>query len=444
MAIPPWTVELLRRGLNDVARRASEPETIEKLKTQATEILNEIPQTAARGFDAVMRATEVGRKNVQKWSQKQTAVTIPLINASGILSTPLGTGVPVSADAVDAAYACLHGDIRSDHDAVERLRRNLHRYLPDAPAYDIAVTNNFPAALVAFVIGSSQEDLVVHRSQSIRLRSGVSLVDTMNALVPIVQEVGANDGIEMSDFDDFDSFCLILADNQATQPPNILDFGDRQVTQVVVLPVATLCQSDQADLPSVEQTLSQGADLVLVAGGGVFGGPECGILIGKKERLDAITSTAIWPSFSAGNAVLAMLASTLQDSTRVIGRALPIEELMRTSEENLRTRCERLATRLSGSDSIKTCQVTAESALVTPKGRWRFPSRQVRVEHQTLSAKEWADRLREDLPTLIVGFDDHAISVDLRWVSPASDAKIGELLGGPTEAATPAAVVEEN
>ena len=67
MALPPWTIELLRRGLSDVARRASEPETLEKLKTQATEILQDLPQTAARGIDAVMRSAEAGKKTVQRW-----------------------------------------------------------------------------------------------------------------------------------------------------------------------------------------------------------------------------------------------------------------------------------------------------------------------------------------------------------------------------------------
>ena len=54
MALPPWTVELLRRGITDVARKASEPQTLAKIKSQATEILQELPESAARGIDAMM------------------------------------------------------------------------------------------------------------------------------------------------------------------------------------------------------------------------------------------------------------------------------------------------------------------------------------------------------------------------------------------------------
>jgi len=434
MAIPPWTVELLRRGLNDVARRAGEPETIERLKTQATEFMNELPQTAARGFDAVVRATETGRKSVQRWSKKQTAVTIPLINASGTLITPYGTGVGIGIDAVESASACLHGDIRNDDRAISRLENYLQRQLPDRDETRIAVTNNFHAALLALVIGMSQEDIVVHRSQSIRLPNGVSLVDAMNSLVPMVQEVGANDEIEMSDFKDFDSFCFVMADNEASDTPQTqLDFGNRDVTQVAVLPVATLKPSKLSGLPSVEQMLNQGVDLVIVQGGGVFGGPDCGILIGRREVVDAITHTSVWPSLAANTAVMAMLSTTLKDVASAIALKLPIEELMETSEENLRTRGERLAMRMSGSESIKSCQLTADDARITNKGRWKLPSRQVRIEHESMTGEQWANRLRDEIPSLWVDFDEQAIRIDLRWVDPAHDKQIGELLGADQE-----------
>ncbi|TWU21491.1 L-seryl-tRNA(Sec) selenium transferase [Novipirellula galeiformis] len=428
MAIPPWTVELLRRGLNDVARRAREPETLEKLKAQANEIIQELPQTAARGFDAVMRATEAGKKNVQRWSKKQIAIAIPLVNASGTLITPLGTGVPVAEDAVEAAYACLHGDVRNDHHAAQRLTRELHHHLDASAELEIAVAANFNAILTALVIGMSQEEILVHRSQAIRLRSGGSLVDALNSLVPIVQEVGANDAIEASDFDGFQSFCLILADDETqADAPKPLEFGRAEVTQVVVLPVATLKQTQDSKLPSVEAAIQAGADLVIVEGGGIFGGPECGLVIGKRALVQAITHSSLWKSLEATSPVQAMLVSTLG---KYSSGQLPIDGLMQTSEENLRARAERLAMRLSASDSIKSCQVTAEDARITPKGRWRYPSRQIRVEHRTLSAKEWADQLREELPSLLVREDGQAIIVDLKWVTPASDGKIGELIGG--------------
>ncbi len=49
MALPPWTVELIRRGLTDVARKAGDGETLEKIKSQATEMLSDL--LIKRGVD---------------------------------------------------------------------------------------------------------------------------------------------------------------------------------------------------------------------------------------------------------------------------------------------------------------------------------------------------------------------------------------------------------
>ena len=109
---------------------------------------------------------------------------------------------------------------------------------------------------------------------------------------------------------------------------------------------------------------------------------------------------------------------------------IPVRALLSTGEENLRARAERLATRLSGSDRIKSCQVTAEDARLSAQGRWRFPSRQVRLRHATLSADQWNRELLEELPAVITTVDGEDLCVDLRWIAPADDAKLGETLGG--------------
>ena len=49
MPLPPWSIEFLRRSLDEVATRSGKPESIEKIKQQATEILQNLPQSAARG-----------------------------------------------------------------------------------------------------------------------------------------------------------------------------------------------------------------------------------------------------------------------------------------------------------------------------------------------------------------------------------------------------------
>ncbi len=53
------------------------PEKVELLKKKASSLLAEIPQTAARGVDSVMRSMKGGRDHLQRWARRHTALVIP-------------------------------------------------------------------------------------------------------------------------------------------------------------------------------------------------------------------------------------------------------------------------------------------------------------------------------------------------------------------------------
>ena len=290
MAIPPWTIELLRRGLSDVARKASEPATLEKIKTQATEMLQDLPQTAARGIDAVMRGAEAGKKSVERWSRKHTALAVPILNATGVLLSESGTGVPVAEQVLEVGREFMVGDTIGAAVVKDRFERRLQRLLPAGGGHAIAITSNFSSALTAFSLLVREKQLVVHRSHAVRLPNGRPLPEAFGTLLPVIQEIGGIDGVEISDFDSLEDFCLILADDgrRSVEP---LDFGSREAYQAIVLPVATLSASMHGDIPSAEAMLTAGADFVIMPGDGICGGPACGIIIGPESELRRIQSS---------------------------------------------------------------------------------------------------------------------------------------------------------
>ena len=442
MAIPPWTIELLRRGINDVARKASEPETIEKLRTQATEILQELPQTAAKGIDAMMRTAEVGKKTVERWSRKHTAIAVPLLNGSGVLMNEHGSGVPLAPQVSEVGRELMLGDSVSGASMDERLSRRLQRLLPAGGDYSIAVTSNFSSALTALALLVDERQLVVHRSQAVRLPNGRALPDAFGMFLPVIQEVGSRDNILPQDFDGLDSFCVIMAD-AGEQPLELLDLSGRDAMQAVILPVATLSEAGSSEagsgeagsgeasaaaIPSAEAMLVAGADFVILSGQGVLGGPECGIVIGRQKQINNIKSSGVWPSIAAGDAARAMLAMTLELAASSPDE-IPVGALLSTSEENLRGRAERLGTRLSGSDSIRNVQITAEDARLIKDGRWRFPSRQVCLTHASMSAEDWQRKLMKDMPAVAADRSGEALRIDLRWISASDDSRLAEVLG---------------
>ncbi len=427
MALPPWSIELLRRGITDVARKASEPQTLAKIKSQATEILQDLPDTAARGIDAMLRSAEAGKKRVERWSRKHTALAVPMLNASGVLLNEVGSGAPLADIVTEVGREMMGGDVVHGQACDERLSRRIARLLPVGGDYAIAITSSFPAAMTAFSLLVQQTPLVIHRNHCLRLPDGRPLPDAFGMFVPVIQEVGAVGHVAASDFDELDDFCAILADG-GIRPVELLDLDNRHFLQAVVLPVGTLASCGQDSIPSAESMLTQGADFVIFPGDGISGGPSCGILVGRREQIEVIKTSATWPALAASDATKAMMTVALETANDH-DQQMPIRQLLDASEENLRGRAERMATRLSGSDSIVSCQVTADDARLTTDGRWRFPSRQVRLRHANRSAADWAASLRDEIPAVIAFADGDDLKIDLRWIAASDDGKLAEALG---------------
>ena len=436
MPLPPWTVELLRRSITDVARKASEPETLEKIKKQATEILQDLPATAARSIDAVMRTAEAGKRTVEetvdRWTRKQNAVE--MINASGVLMHDLGSGVPLSEKSIQAGNELLRGDlcggVHSAQSASDALCRRVEALLPGDAECGVAIASNFAAAMTAFSQLVQERELVIHRSHAVRLPNGQPLPDAFGTLLPVIQEVGSVGDVSVSDYDGIESFCTIMAD-AGKAPVEYQDFGDRDAMQAVVLPVATFVQSCHTSIPSASTALANGADFVLMPGGGVCGGPECGLLIGRKDALATIVSSPAWPALRASDALQAMLAVSLE-SIAADPESCPIHALLDTAIENLNSRAERMAARFAGSDDIEACRITENDALLTKGGQWKIASRQLVLKHRELNAADWSKKLQENDPAVVAEVSADEIKIDLRWVNPARDNQLATLLSGQT------------
>jgi L-seryl-tRNA(Ser) seleniumtransferase len=451
MAIPNWTIELLKRSLNEVADKARQPETIEKIKTQANEILQDLPQTAARGLDAVLKSADAGRKSVQQWTRKHIQLAVPMLNASGTLRTPIGSGVAMAESVVEVGREVGLGDCVIDAQWMQRIGRRLDRTIGGSDDVGVLLTSSFEAATASIGVLSATHTIAVHRSNCVQLDDGgngvamplPSAISALGSDSPVgtatsgqqikVLEVGSSNVASGADFAGLDRPCIVMADggDQSIQPFDLsaISTGQDDLITVAILPVASLKPIGNAidDLPSVIQWLDK-VDLVVTPGDGLIGGPASGILAGRRDVLKRISESTVWPAVQANAATMAMMTVAMEIAAS--SDRSPATLLIETSEENLKSRADRLATRLRGHDQIAHCQVTADDARLTGRGRWRLPSRQVCLKHASKSAKAWAEDLIESLPAVQVHADEDCVKLDLRWIAAADDGKLAEVLTG--------------
>jgi len=454
MAIPTWAVEALMRSVGSVVEKVP-PERIDQIKQRAGQWLDELPQSAARGVDSVMRGARAGKEMIDRWARRHTALVTPVINASGCLIEPRIQGVPIGLSTIDLVAEALASPPLVTPIAIDRLQRRLNRCTGDGQLA-ILIASSVDAACLAIGMTRGNKPLYMHRSQSLRLPSGTPVPE---AFVPhstsadagdYVHEVGSVDGITENDASSLSSPAILLAvDNGGPQPLWFQPNNDGQSIRIVLMMASGGLQHPKpdagddlremfkptlrsaADLLIGESDVGS-ADLVIVSGDGLLGGPPCGLIVGRKELVDSIAKSVVWRSFRASVATTAMMTHALETLSGGHAAGHPILSMLHTGEENLRSRAERLATRVSADESVRTCQVASEQASLTASGPWRIASRQLRLQHQTKSPSAWAEQLAEGVPAVLASVNDDALVIDLRWVPPSDDGALAAAILGQT------------
>jgi len=99
------------------------------------------------------------------------------------------------------------------------------------------------------------------------------------------------------------------------------------------------------DEPVVGQSIKDGADIVLFSGDKLIGGPQCGIVIGKKKYVDKILKNPLMRAMRVDKMTLAALAATLRlyRDEETAKQDIPILRMLSMPEENLKLRATKLA-----------------------------------------------------------------------------------------------------
>lgn len=452
MALPPWTVELLRRGVQDLARQATDPETTAAIKDQAAKLVDELPRVAREKVQTILKQAEStagplkdawnrGDWSVASmWAQAtQSDAPTRLINGSGTLLSPLGSGVAYSTAVQSAAMPFLSGDAAHAPDIDQTLRERLAVLLQKSDSRPISafVAGSFDAALSMIGLLTQPGGAVyVPRRCAVAMR-GVGgkgfLVDRLRTHVrgPI-REFGSTDrdaSLHVREIvqgtsprfqsSDRHSALVYLAGTSLD-----LDGLPENFSRVVVIPAGTFFADGgpTASIGSVETELAAGADIVVLAGGVLTDTPSVGIVAGKPEHIRRMTDHRRANLMAAPTSQVAMVTAAAAQQRNDDS---PVKQLASVSEDNLRDRAERLATQLTAAASVRSARITNESARLDATESATVPSRQV-VLTTDQSPESFAAELLGGPVGLLTGRVESELAIDLRWITPEQQAKIGQ------------------
>ncbi|MBB4915325.1 L-seryl-tRNA(Sec) selenium transferase [Streptosporangium saharense] len=288
----------------------------------------------------------------------------PVLNLTGVIvHTNLGRA-PLSRAAAEAATAAA-GYTDVEFDLVTGVRARRGRGALDAlatavsGAQDAHVVNNNAAALVLVATAlASGREIVVSRGELVEIGDGFRIPDLLVSTGARLREVGTTNRTAYDDYERavgpetgfvlkvhpsnfrVEGFTGSVGIERLTGlgVPVVADIGSGLLTRERLLP----------DEPDAASTLAAGADLVTASADKLLGGPQAGLLLGRRDLVERCRRHPLARALRVGKTTLAALEATLR------GPEPPVLGALRAEPDTLHVRARALAAELSlaGIDAV--------------------------------------------------------------------------------------------
>jgi L-seryl-tRNA(Ser) seleniumtransferase len=376
----------------------------------------------------------------------------PVINATGVLiHTNLGR-VPLSDKQLDAVttVASDYSNLEYDIDRGQRGDRyeNATEILCEVTGAEAAlvVNNNAAAVLVSLAALCAARDVVISRGELIEIGGEFRIPDVLTSSGARLVEVGTTNRTHLADYQR-----AISSDTAAilkVHPSNyrVVGFtatvGSRELAGLAHqhdLPLihdlgSGLLVAEQHDpwlageVP-VQVALGDGADLVTFSGDKLLGGPQAGIIVGRRELVDRIKKHPLMRAIRVDKMTLAALEATVASYLAGTYRELPFWKMALASSDDLASRAEALRESLSDvvDGGVKVEAIASDA--VTGGGSLpgqRLSSWAVSIEVPELTANDLDRRLRRGTPPVVGRISDDRLLLDLRSVHPGDDELVAD------------------
>lgn len=303
--------------------------TVEAIRT----VLDEVRSEALNGH-ALPNKTEIVIR-IQRVLESWTEATLyPVINASGvIIHTNLGRA-PLSEEAMRAAsdVATRYSNLEFNMHSGKRGSRLLHAEelltrITGAEAA-LVVNNNAAAVLLVLTALSRRRRVLIARSQLVEIGGGFRIPDVMKQSGAVLVEIGTTNRIHLADYQkaiEEQPIYLVMRAHRSnfaiigfTAEPSLADIS--KVAHQAEIPVVddlgsgSLLDTSRYGLahePTVQESLEEGADLVCFSGDKLLGGPQAGIIVGRRELIAKLKKHPLARAIRADKLALAALSATL-------------------------------------------------------------------------------------------------------------------------------------
>ncbi|MBI3694961.1 MAG: L-seryl-tRNA(Sec) selenium transferase [Acidobacteria bacterium] len=412
------------------------------------EVLADLRQVVGEKRSVQDRLARLGAEVGERVRRITTLSLRPVINATGVvLHTNLGRA-PLSASAIEAICqtAGAYSNLEYDLDAGARGKRDVHaaallERLLGAPA--VVVNNNAAAIFLALHELAARGEVVVSRGELIEIGEGFRIPDVLARSGARLREVGTTNRTRIEDYRAAinDQTRVLLRVHRSnfkivgfTERPTLAELVElgHQTGLPVVEDLGSGCLVDLTRYgldsePQVGESIAAGVDVVTFSGDKLLGGPQAGILAGKREWIARIRRNPMFRALRVDKLTYAVLGATLRDYLLESYDHIPILAMLSQTEAQIRDRAAKLLASLHG---IRGELASGRSVI----GGGSTPAMELPTTLLALhpppgvSAATCERRLRTGFTPVVARVEDERVLVDLRTVLPDQESSLAEML----------------
>src|SRR6266498_4044788 len=423
-------VEQLLQNSDSLITEYGRPLTLDALRLTLDEIRARFKVKPEEGLPSMEAILSQAESYLAMWI---APTLVPVINATGvILHTNLGRA-PLSKATLAAMKetAESYSTLEYDLDKGQRGSRLFHaeavlqKLLGVESA--VVVNNNASAVLLVLSALANKKRVVISRTQLVEIGGGFRVPDVMKQSGAKLVEIGATNKVRLSDYQSAleEPIALVMRAHRSnfkivgfTEEPELKEIADvaHQANVTVVDDLGSGALLDTAKYgfahePTVQESLAAGVDLLCFSGDKLLGGPQAGIILGKKVLIDKIKKHPLARAVRADKTCLAGITVTLlhylKDEAEV---EIPIWKMMSLTPEQIKVRAE------AWRDSLGCGEVIQSESTV---GGGSLPEESISTFVLALDVKspdKFLKKLREARPPIIARTENDKVLLDPRTV----------------------------
>ncbi|MBU5225486.1 L-seryl-tRNA(Sec) selenium transferase [Clostridium senegalense] len=365
-----------------------------------------------------------------------------VINATGtVIHTNLGRSL-LSSDAVKNAMEVASRYNNLEYDIKEGKRGSRYSHIEEliikitGAEAAIVVNNNAAAIMLVLDTLSKNKEVIVSRGQLVEIGGSFRVPEVMKFSGAKLIEVGTTNRTHLYDYEDninentgillkvHTSNFKICGFTEEVELDELVKLGEKKEIPVVEdIGSGVLVDFTKYGFthePTVQDSIKKGVDIVTFSGDKMLGGPQAGIIVGKKKYIQAMKKNQLTRALRIDKMTLAGLEGTLRhylDEKDAI-KNIPTLNMILASKDEMKKKAIRFRKKLRNAvkdfkfDIEEDYSMVGGGSMPTEK----IPTYVIKVKNESISVGEIEKKLRLNEVPIIGRVFDNEFIIDIRTV----------------------------